>query len=410
MRARHVLVCACLLAATTAFADLEPGFVSLFDGQTLTGWTGSKYQIEDGVLVCPQEGGGMMLTEREYSDFVFRFEVKLSPGGNNGVAIRTPKGGHPSAQGMEIQILDDSAEKHANLQPYQFHGSIYGIVPAKRGALKPPGEWNTEEIYAKGSHIRVTLNDQVIVDADLSQITDEEVLKKRPGLRQASGFLGFIGHGSRIEFRNLSIKELLPDNTPPAGFEALFNGTDLAGWKGLVANPPERAKMTPEQLAAAQEQADARMREHWSVQDGALVFDGKGDSLCTGKDYADFEFLVDWKILQGGDSGIYLRGSPQVQIWQNPVGSGGLYNNQQNPSQPLAVADNPVEQWNAFAVRMIGEQVWVWLNGKLVVDNVTLENYWERDKPIYPTGQIELQNHGNTLWFKNVYVKELTGE
>jgi len=410
MRARHVLVCACLLAATTAFADLEPGFVSLFDGQTLTGWTGSKYQIEDGVLVCPQEGGGMMLTEREYSDFVFRFEVKLSPGGNNGVAIRTPKGGHPSAQGMEIQILDDSAEKHANLQPYQFHGSIYGIVPAKRGALKPPGEWNTEEIYAKGSHIRVTLNDQVIVDADLSQITDEEVLKKRPGLRQASGFLGFIGHGSRIEFRNLSIKELLPDNTPPAGFEALFNGTDLAGWKGLVANPPERAKMTPEQLAAAQEQADARMREHWSVQDGALVFDGKGDSLCTGKDYADFEFLVDWKILQGGDSGIYLRGSPQVQIWQNPVGSGGLYNNQQNPSQPLAVADNPVEQWNAFAIRMIGEQVWVWLNGKLVVDNVTLENYWERDKPIYPTGQIELQNHGNTLWFKNVYVKELTGE
>ncbi|MBM3498489.1 MAG: DUF1080 domain-containing protein [Armatimonadetes bacterium] len=352
----------------------------------------------------------MMLTEREYSDFVFRFEVKLSPGGNNGVAIRTPKGGHPSAQGMEIQILDDSAEKHANLQPYQFHGSIYGIVPAKRGALKPPGEWNTEEIYAKGSHIRVTLNDQVIVDADLSQITDEEVLKKRPGLRQASGFLGFIGHGSRIEFRNLSIKELLPDNTPPAGFEALFNGTDLAGWKGLVANPPERAKMTPEQLAAAQEQADARMREHWSVQDGALVFDGKGDSLCTGKDYADFEFLVDWKILQGGDSGIYLRGSPQVQIWQNPVGSGGLYNNQQNPSQPLAVADNPVEQWNAFAIRMIGEQVWVWLNGKLVVDNVTLENYWERDKPIYPTGQIELQNHGNTLWFKNVYVKELTGE
>jgi hypothetical protein len=392
---------------TAAAADVEPGFSSLFDGQTLNGWAGSKYQIEDGVLVCPEKGGGLMLTEREYADFVFRFEVKLSPGGNNGVAIRTPKGGHPSAQGMEIQILDDSAEKYANLQPYQFHGSVYGVVPARRGALKPAGEWNTEEIYAKGSQIRVTLNGQVIVDTDLSRITEEETLRKRPGIRQTTGHLGFIGHGSRIEFRNLRIRELTPDNTPPAGFTALFSGTDLTGWKGLVASPPERAKMTPEQLAAAQEAADQRMRDHWSVQDGALVFDGKGDSLCTAQDYGDFELLVDWKILPGGDSGIYLRGSPQVQIWQNPVGSGGLYNNQQNPSQPLAVADNPPEQWNTFAIRMIGEKVSVCLNDVLIVDSVTLENYWERDKPIYPTGQIELQNHGNTLWFKNVYVREL---
>jgi hypothetical protein len=410
MHLRHALILVTLLTMSAAFADLQPGFVSLFDGKSLAGWTGSQYQIEEGVLVCPQSGGGMMLAEKEYADFIFRFEVKISPGGNNGVAIRTPKGGHPSSAGMEIQILDDSAERYASLQPYQYHGSIYGVVPAKRGALKPPGEWNTEEIYAKGSHIRVTLNDQVIVDADLSQITDEKTLKAHPGIRQTTGYLGFIGHGSRIEFRNLCVKELLPDNTPPEGFTALFNGTDLTGWKGLVANPPERAKMTPEQLAAAQEQADQRMRDHWSVQDGALVFDGKGDSLCTAKDYGDFELLVDWKILPAGDSGIYLRGSPQVQIWQNPVGSGGLYNNQKNPSQPLVVADNPVEQWNSFAIRMIGEKVWVWLNDKLVVDNVTMENYWERDKPIYPTGQIELQNHGNTLWFKNVYLKELPEE
>jgi hypothetical protein len=410
MRVMLALVALCLLSAAGALAEVEPGFVPLFNGQDLTGWTGSQYQIEDGVLVCPQEGGGMMLTEREYANFIFRFEVKLSPGGNNGVAIRTPKGGHPSAQGMEIQILDDSAERYANLQPYQFHGSVYGVVPARRGALKPPGEWNTEEIYANGSHIRVTLNDQVIVDADLSQITDEEVVKKHPGIRQASGFLGFIGHGSRIEFRNLRIQELRSDNVPPEGFTALFNGRDLTGWKGLVASPPERAKMTPEQLAAAQEQADQRMRDHWSVQDGALVFDGKGDSLCTARDYGDFCLLVDWKILPAGDSGIYLRGSPQVQIWENPVGSGGLYNNQQNPSQPLRVADRPVGEWNRFRIIMRGERVTVYLNGELVVDNVTLENYWERDKPIYPTGQIELQNHGNTLWFKNVYVRELPTE
>ena len=202
MHLRHALILVALLTMSAAFADLQPGFVSLFDGKSLAGWTGSQYQIEEGVLVCPQSGGGMMLAEKEYADFIFRFEVKISPGGNNGVAIRTPKGGHPSSAGMEIQILDDSAERYASLQPYQYHGSIYGVVPAKRGALKPPGEWNTEEIYDKGSHIRVTLNDQVIVDADLSQITDEKTLKAHPGIRQTTGYLGLIGHGSRIEFRN----------------------------------------------------------------------------------------------------------------------------------------------------------------------------------------------------------------
>lgn len=197
------------------------------------------------------------------------------------------------------------------------------------------------------------------------------------------------------------------DNTPPEGFTALFNGKDLTGWKGLVANPPARAKMTPEQLANAQKKADEQMRAHWKVEDGTLVFDGKGSSLCTAKDYGNFELYVDWKILPKGDSGIYLRGTPQVQIWENPVGSGGLYNNQKNPSKPAKVADKPVGEWNSFRIKMVGEKVSVWLNGELVVDNVTMENYWERDKPIYPTGQIELQNHGNTLYFKNIYIREL---
>ena len=197
------------------------------------------------------------------------------------------------------------------------------------------------------------------------------------------------------------------DNTPPAGFVALFNGKDLDGWKGLVADPPKRAAMTPERLAAEQKKADESMRAHWQVVDGVLVFDGKGQSLCTAKDYADFELLVDWKIEPRGDSGIYLRGTPQVQIWENPVGSGGLYNNQKNPSKPLKNADRPVREWNSFRISMTGEKVSVWLNGELVVDNVTMENYWERGKPIYPSGQIELQNHGNSLYFKNIYLREI---
>ena len=202
------------------------------------------------------------------------------------------------------------------------------------------------------------------------------------------------------------------DNTPPEGFVALFNGKDLTGWKGLVGNPKTRAEMTPEKLAEAQNKADDEIRAHWQVVDGVLVFDGKGKSLSTAKDYGDFEMYVDWKIKPKGDSGIYLRGSPQVQIWdtaQRPEGSGGLFNNKEHPAKPLKCADKPIGEWNTFRIRMIGEKVSIWLNDELVVDDTVLENYWERpkDKPIYPTGQIELQNHGNTLYFKNVYLREI---
>ena len=204
------------------------------------------------------------------------------------------------------------------------------------------------------------------------------------------------------------------DNTPPEGFVALFNGKDLAGWKGLLKapldNPIERAALSDDRRAEAQAEADDDMRAHWKVVEGALVFDGKGRSLCTAKDYGDFELLVDWKILPKGDSGIYLRGSPQVQIWDpdlKKIGSGGLYNNKKNPSKPTVTADKPVGEWNSFRIKMVGDKVTVHLNGTLVVDNVVMENYWDYGQPIFPTGQIELQNHGNTLWFKNVYIREL---
>jgi hypothetical protein len=199
-------------------------------------------------------------------------------------------------------------------------------------------------------------------------------------------------------------------NVPPAGFKALFNGKDLTNWKGLVGNPKTRAAMSEEELKAKQAEADKIMREHWSVKDGILVYDGKGQSLCTEKDYRNFEMYVDWKILPMGDSGIYVRGTPQIQIWdpnQWKIGSGGLYNNKKHPSKPLKTADNPIGEWNTFRIKMVDEKVWVWLNGELVVDGVVLENYWERDKPIYKTGQIELQHHGNTLNFRNIFIREL---
>lgn len=218
------------------------------------------------------------------------------------------------------------------------------------------------------------------------------------------------------------VAELMGDmaaGKPPKGFVALFNGKDLAGWKGLTTdpkgadNPENRAKMTPEELAKSQAKADESMKQHWTVVDGVINYDGKGQSLATARDYEDFEMLVDWKIPAGGDSGIYLRGTPQVQIWDpanksaNGIGSGGLYNNKNNPHDPLVKADNPVGEWNTFRIKMIGDKVTVWLNDKLVVDNTVLENYWNREKPIYPSGQIELQNHTSPLWFKNIYIREI---
>jgi hypothetical protein len=256
----------------------------------------------------------------------------------------------------------------------------------------------------------VTLNGKVIVNTDLNTVTDPQILFDHPGMRRDTGHIGFLGHHRFVQFRNIQVKDLSKpekDNRAPEGFTALFNGKDLTGWKALVADPPARAKMTPAELAEAQKKANDAMRGHWVVQDGVIVYDGKNNSLCTTRDYGDFEMLVDWKIPPGGDSGIYLRGSPQVQIWDNPLGSGGLYNNQKNPSNPTERADNPVGEWNRFRILMIGDHVTIYLNNKLVVNNVVMENYWERAKPIYPIGQIELQHHGGPLFFKNIYIREI---
>ncbi len=224
-------------------------------------------------------------------------------------------------------------------------------------------------------------------------------------------------------------------NVPPPGFTALFNGKDLTNWRGmpLKANPsakakanrpyvpmsmPERRKATPEELAAAHKIGDELAREHWKVEDGVLVYSGTGRiSLVTAKDYGDFELYCDWKIKERGDSGIYLRGTPQVQIWDPfnmPVtkngeekGSGSLWNNKKGERFPDVRADNPIGQWNTFYIKMVGEKVNIDLNGKRVVNNVTLENYWEPDQPVYSSGPIELQDHGNTLYFRNIFIKEL---
>jgi hypothetical protein len=209
------LISAALSVALSAPAFCaEPGFVSLFDGKTLAGWQiagqkGSGYGVEDGVLVCPADGGGNLFTTREYANFILRFEFRLFEGSNNGIGIRAPLDGDAAYAGMEIQILDDGAARYqGKLKPAQYHGSIYDVVAAKQGFKKPTGEWNSEEITAKGRSITVVLNGTTIVDANLDSVRDPAVLKKHPGLARPSGHIGLLGHGTRVEFRNFRIREL----------------------------------------------------------------------------------------------------------------------------------------------------------------------------------------------------------
>ncbi len=404
----------------------EQNFTALFDGKTLNGWTSlegknSGYLVKDDVLICPAVGGGNLFSEKEYSDFVLRLDFKLAPGANNGVGIRAPLGGGQIGYiGNEIQIIDDSSSKFDHLKVGQNCGSLYRVLPAKRGAVKPPGEWNSYEITAIGRHIKVLLNGKKVVDGNINDVRDPEILRRHPGMLRPSGHIVLLGHNSEVQFRNIRLREMTRfyerDNVPPTGFSALFNGRDLANWKGLVADPPKRAKMSPEELAREQSKANEMMRKNWTVEKGELVNRGKGfDNLCSEKDFGDFELLVDFKIPPKGDSGIYLRGSPQVQIWEpnsggvdpKHLGSGGLYNNKKNQNYATKFADRYPGEWNRFRILMVGEKVHVFLNNELVVNDVTMENYWERDKPIYPFGSIELQAHHEPVYFKNVYVREI---
>jgi len=426
------LLAALALAGSAFAAPVERGFTSLFDGKSLKGWTlagkkGDGYVVRDGMIVCTKGGGGNLLTEKEYGDFVLRLEYRVEPGGNNGIGIRAPLTDKQIAYfGMEIQLLDDDHPKYAKLNPWQFCGSVYGVIPAKRGATKPANEWNKMEISALGRRVTVKLNGKVIVDADLNQVTEHEILASHPGMLRARGRIGLLGHNDQVEFRNLRIKEFpapMLDNRPPEGFVALFNGQNLAGWRGLPSppndNPYKRQALPLEEYAALQLEANDRMRKNWHVANGMISYVGNGfDNLQTEWDYGNFELLADWRVEADADSGLYLRGSPQVQIWdafgkstQTRVGSGGLFNNEKHPSKPNVRADRFTGEWNRFRILLLDDRITVFLNEELVVYDgkrgEVLENYWNRALPLPPLGPIELQAHQTRVQFKNLFIREL---
>ncbi len=208
-----MLLCSSLIAQDPD----NSGFIPLFNGENLDGWIGNKefYRAENGMIVVDPEdegegSGGNLYTENEYSDFIFRFEFQLTPGANNGLGIHAPITDDVAYSGKELQILDNTASKYANLEPYQYHGSVYGIIPAKRGYLKPVGEWNEQEVMVKGSKIKIALNGTTIVDGDFIEASKNGTMdgKDHPGLQRTKGHIGFLGHGDVVRFRNIRIKDL----------------------------------------------------------------------------------------------------------------------------------------------------------------------------------------------------------
>lgn len=214
MRWTRLILTLTLVVATHSLADAEEGFEPLFDGVSLDGWIllgqhGDGYVVQDGKIVCPAGSGGNLLSASEYADFVLRFEFKLESGSNNGLCIRCPLAWRRLAyDGNELQIIDNSAPRYAEIKPWQKHGSLYDVAPAKTGALKPVGEWNNQEVTVQGSRIRVVLNGETILDVDTRQVRDRTRLARHPGLQRDSGHVGFLGHNEPVEFRNIRIKTL----------------------------------------------------------------------------------------------------------------------------------------------------------------------------------------------------------
>ncbi len=419
-----------LLALSSLSLSAAPA--TLFNGKDLSGWKGAGYSVKNGVITCSKKGRNLM-TEKVYTNYVFEFEFKLPPGGNNGLGIHYTGKGDPANNGIEVQILDNTAPKYKKLKPYQFNGGLYYLQPAKKGFLKPVGKWNSEKITVNGPHVTVELNGTVINKANLDDLAKSH--PKHQGVKRRSGHITFCGHGDPVQFKNIRVTEL-PGTTKAVsvapmkigndftGYTSLYNGKDLTGWK-----------------------QDPGHADHWQSRGKVIHYDGqskaKDKNLWTEKSYGDFILVCDWRwagkahgkrkrplldpatgeakkgpdgkpvivLVDELDSGIYMRGNSksQVNMWNWPGGSGEVYGYRTQKKYPQAIraaltpkvkADKPIGEWNRFIITMKGDRLTVELNGQTVISKAQLPG-------VPKSGRLALQHHGSAIEFANILIKEL---
>jgi len=411
MKLRLIPLLIALAAPALAEEQLVPR--PLFNGTDLTGWTGDGYIVEDGAISCTPKGRNLFTTET-FSNYVLDFEFLLTPGANNGLGIHYPGHGDAAYTGMEIQVLDNTAKKYKDLKPYQYHGSLYTLAPAKKEGLKPVGQWNRQRVVVMGPVLWVELNGQKILDVRL-----DELAKNNPnheGVKRRSGHIAWLGHGDKVSYRNIQISEIPPpaniEEAKKQAYTPLFDGKTLNGWK------------------------HAPGTTNWTAINGILKHNGlKGETndLWTEKSYKDFTLVLDWRWSARGpqknrplvqpdgsqsgsqaieelDSGIYLRGNAksQVNLWNWNVGSGEVYGYRTDAKMPAEVraavtpahkADNPIGDWNRMTITLKGDKLTVGLNGKRVINEAQLPD-------IPAEGPIGFQHHGSAIDFANIWLKE----
>jgi hypothetical protein len=409
--------------------------IELFNGKDLTGWVNvncapDTWQVRDGVIVCSGKPKGVLRTERVYQNYVLELEWRhTTPKGNSGLMVHAdalPQVGGPYPRSVEVQIMDGD------------HGSVFGIrgctltpltnpvAKAKAGRARateercrPAGEWNHYKLTSQEGALELAVN-----GATVTKVKDCSLVK---------GYVCLEAEGSEVHFRNVRLTPL-PGSSPPAekvaqadeGLRTIFDGLTLAGWR-------------------------TEGKEQWVAADGVLRCLGKtGDQkgrrhdLWTEKSYRDIVLVADWRLTKkpekralpmftpdglvvkddkgqvvrreipdAGDSGIHLRGAPryQVNIWSQPMGSGDLNALHKDASLPEAVrragvpskrADTAFREWNRFVITLKGERVTVVLNGEKVIDAAPLPK-------VPPEGPLGLQNHGDPIEFRNLYLREGNG-
>lgn len=379
-------------------SSTTPGFTPLFNGKDLAGWAGdvADYEVIDGAVTIRRGRRATIYYPKIYWDFAARVEFRLSPEGNSGLAIRYPGEGDPAYSGMcEVQILDGTAPRYQGIDPRAAHGSVFGLVAAGPGPLRPPGQWNTQEITVQGSTIRVELNGVTILDTDLGIDRDDMSSKPHPGKDRKGGYFGLFGVNFPVEFRKVEIKEISPlaslsrPGSDSADWVPLFNGRDLSGWQ--TAQPT-----------------------HWRVENGLLTGSGPSPSYLYTKtgDYKDFHLNIEARINNGGNSGVFFRMpsadlrlgyEAQINIsHQDTCKTGSLYRAPGGYLVRTLTTDTHPEEDFAMDVIAEGNHIQILVNGRKTTDFI------DEDR-MYARGYIALQLHNpmTSVRFRKIKIKEI---